>query len=105
MRAITAAAAVVLRALAWIPVPAPAQGTEQSLPENRNVTIPWARQPPVDVYRRVAAIQPAPGGLHNAVNACSQAIQAQADAHNRRVLTQAELARAGWGKSTVRAPS
>jgi hypothetical protein len=92
MRAITVLASAVL-ALAWTPVSLPAEDAAHSLPENWYVTVPWARQPPVNVYHRVAAVQSALGGLHNALNDYSHAIQAQADAHNQRVYMQAELAR------------
>jgi len=80
-------------ALAWTPISGAAEDAEHLLPENWYVYMPWAQQPPVDVYRRVAAIQSALGGLQSSVNAYSSAIQAQADAHNQRVFMQAELAR------------
>jgi len=74
-------------------LPASADDPDLVLPENWYRVAPWAEQPPVDLVRRVAAIQSALGGLQGAVNSYSSAIQAQADAHNQRVLMQAELAR------------
>jgi len=92
MRSITGVV-FVLWVLAWVPVSSSAQDAAYSLPENWYVTVPWAKQPPVDVYHRVAAIQSALGGLQSSVNAYSHAIQAQAAAQNQRVFMQAELAR------------
>jgi len=81
----------------WMPVWAPliqAAGNEEiPLAENWYVLQPWAQQPPVDIFGRVAAVQSALGSLQSSVNAYSSAIQAQADAHNQRVFMQAELAR------------
>ncbi len=70
-----------------------AENSDNSIPENWYRLHPWAEQPPVDVYRRVAAVQSALGGLQSAANSYSAAIQAQAAAQNQRVLMQAELAR------------
>jgi hypothetical protein len=92
MQAIT-----VLPFLLWVLCCTPTAGATEdagnTLPENWYSVAPWAQQPPVDIIRRVAAIQSALGGLQSSVNAYSSAIQAQADAHNQRVFMQAELAR------------
>ena len=53
---------------------------------------PWAQYPPVDIFRRVSAIQSSLSGVQNSLNAYSAAISAQAAEQNRRVLMQAELA-------------
>lgn len=73
--------------------PAPAMD-DTTLAESLYVAQPWARQPPVDIYRRVAAIQGALAGVQHSVNSYYSAINAQAVEHNRRVFLQAELARA-----------
>ena len=54
---------------------------------------PWAQYPPVDIFRRVSAIQSGLSGVQNSLNAYSAAISAQAAEQNRRVFMQAELAR------------
>jgi hypothetical protein len=73
--------------------PAPAM-KKGALAESLYVIQPWAQQPPVDIYRRVAAIQGALAGVQQSVNSYYSAINAQAAEHNRRVFLQAELARA-----------
>lgn len=92
MRAITVLPFLVW-VLCWTPAAGVAEEAGNSLPENWYRVQPWAEQPPVDVYRRVAAVQSALGGLQRSVNTYSAAIQAQAAARNQRVFMQAELAR------------
>lgn len=92
MRASTILGCVLIVSV-WAPASGAAEVTDDQLPENWYRLQPWAEQPPVDVFRRVAAVQSALGGLQSSVNAYSAAIQAQAAAHNQRVLMQAELAR------------
>jgi hypothetical protein len=75
------------------PASAADEAAGSQLPENWYRIQPWAEQPPVNIFRRVAAVQSALGGLQSSVNAYSSALRAQADAHNQRVLMQAELAR------------
>lgn len=70
-----------------------AEPTDNSLTENWYVLLPWAQQPPVDIYRKVANLQSAIGGLQNSMNAYTRAVKTQASAHNQRVLMQAELSR------------
>lgn len=76
-----------------VPASFAGEAADSQLPENWYRVQPWAEQPPVNVFRRVAAVQSALGGLQSSVNAYSSALRAQADAHNQRVLMQAELAR------------
>jgi hypothetical protein len=92
MRA-SASLACVLVVSVWVPVSVAGEVADSRIPENWYRILPWAEQPPVNVYKRVAAVQSALGGLQRSVNAYSSAIRAQADAHNQRVLMQAELAR------------
>lgn len=74
-------------------VPQAPEHAKDSLPESYYVAQPWAQQPPVDIFRRVSAIQSALSGVQNSLNAYSAAISAQAAEQNRHVLMQAELAR------------
>lgn len=92
MRAISVSM-ILAMVCAWLPAAEAADKTALSIPENWYQPLVWSKQPPVDVYRRVAAFQSALGGLQSAANSYSTAIQAQADAHNQPVLMQAELAR------------
>jgi hypothetical protein len=90
-------AGTLLACVLVVSVGVPAAGADEAadgqLPENWYRIQPWAEQPPVNVFKRVAAVQSALGGLQSSVNAYSSALRAQADAHNQRVLMQAELAR------------
>ena len=83
----------VLVASSGAPAAGAGEAADNQLPENWYRIQPWAEQPPVNVFKRVAAVQSALGGLQHSVNAYSSALRAQADAHNQRVLMQAELAR------------
>lgn len=90
---VSAVLAFVLAVSVGAPVLRAADDTGNPLAENWYTVQPWAEQPPVDVYRRVAAIQSALGGLQNSVNAYSSALHSWADTQNRKVFLQAELAR------------
>lgn len=74
-------------------VPDAPTALNDSLPESFYIVQPWAQRPPVDIFRRVSAIQSALGGLQQSLNSYSAALNAQAAEHNRRVFLQAELAR------------
>lgn len=89
---------ILIAVFAWLSgcasVPDAPKEPEYALPESFYVPRPWADQQPVDITRRVRAMQSALGSMQQAVNSYGAALQTQADLHNKQVFRQAELARA-----------
>jgi hypothetical protein len=64
---------------------------------------PWAQKPPVNITRRLSAIQGAVSGMQQSLDSYAALTRAQAAAHNERVFLNAEIARNKAEMDRVRA--
>ena len=67
--------------------------TGNGIAESMYTEQPWAKDPPVNITRRLSAIQGALGGAQQALNSYGAAMRASARTHNERVFRQAEISR------------
>ena len=85
--------AALLAASGCASVPPAPPMAKDAIPESLYVSQPWALRPPVDIYRRLGAIQSAAASAQQALDTYSAALQEQAAQSARQEAREAEFRR------------